>query len=234
MKKENDNRVATRGQRRKIRGMLDGDWISFELAQAIIEGNVKVMDDYDRGYAFFENNYPGKGRVLMEIYEPIQNIELSLRPALIDLPDRGQDVVFWRENTKIKIVLFREIGQIQTLVKASLEESLKEVFDYLDKVTGVGLPRSDYQSALKVSLWDMIPTVKDEVYGNAFWVMAIESNWELFSRALMTSLNVPLQLVLANKSQEARRFKPLYDLWLAGNYPLGFDRDGKLVVLVAD
>jgi hypothetical protein len=61
-----------------------------------------------------------------------------------------------------------------------------------------------------------------------------ESVGEGLEDALESALFVPCCFLMTDDPGAAARFKPLLDMYLAGNFPVGFDEDDNLLVLVAD
>ena len=87
-----------------------------------------------------------------------------------------------------------------------------------------------FQLSDAASLWDSLRDSLRYSLGASLG----DSLRDSLEASLRYSLFFPCGFILADRPAQAARFKPLLDLWLAGNYPVGFDKDGNLLVLVAD
>ncbi len=130
----------------------------------------------------------------------------EIKPELNNLESRARDAIFWRD--------IRGIQSCKTLspkrIKVSLGNSIGDSLWFPLKAS--------LTTSLQYSLRESVR----EFLGKSLWPMYGESFY------------YPLGFALADDVDEAAKFKNLHQLFLAGNIPLGFDKRGKLLVLVAD
>ena len=118
-------------------------------------------------------------------------------------------------------------------VLPDLEERIRNVVFWRDTLDVKVFTISDGGS-LWASLWDSLwssprSSLRDSLR-DSLWASLRDSLWD----SLWASLFYSCGFILTNKPVEAAKFQPLLDLWLAGNFPVGFDKDGNLLILVAD
>jgi hypothetical protein len=116
------------------------------------------------------------------------------------------------EERAKKAIFWHEFDGIRTLRKSDARSisSGDLHFESLGKTL-----ESLLGSPLKETLWDLLGESR---------------SLERFRPLLFLSCGY----ILADLHEEADKFQPLLDLWLAGNFPYGFDKEGNLLVLVAD
>ncbi|MBU2509042.1 hypothetical protein KKE33_01500 [Patescibacteria group bacterium] len=180
----------------------------------------------DAQLSFWESRFPGRGEALMDILQPFYDWEPKLKPALPDLEEQAKKVIFWKEISGVRVFTGREFDSLKASLKDSLRTSLK----------------ASLWDSLKASLWDSL----EDSLRTSLWDSLRASLWSSLWDSLRASLRVSLWsslrdslfyscgFILADKLEEAAKFQPLLDLWFAGNFPVGFDKDGNLLVLVAN
>ena len=171
-------------------------------------------NESDTHLAFWESRFPGKGEALMEILRPFYDWEPELKPVLPDLEERIRNVVFWRDTLDVKVFTISDGGSLW----ASLWDSLWSS------------PRSSLRDSLRDSLW---ASLRDSLWDSLRDSLRFSLGFFLLD-SLSASLFYSCGFILADKPEEAAKLQPLLDLWLAGNFPVGFDKDGNLLILVAD
>ncbi|MBI5654146.1 hypothetical protein HZC53_00610 [Candidatus Uhrbacteria bacterium] len=235
---------ATQDQIGRIVSMLVSRQIDFDEAQAIIrkygkkktarapkeevvtqepeEPSPPPSPAAGKDLAFWEKLFFGKGAALMEVVGPLCSWRPELKPALPDLEKRAKDAVFWRKFKGIRCIVFSLREKFNHSVRDSLSDSLKDTLQEL--------PHDSYRGALEDVVRDLV------------WSLLYRSIYTHYSDSLSFPLLDSLQFTLvhacsfaiAGNGKEAAKFRPFFELWLAGNLPVGFDRDGNLLVLVAD
>ena len=200
----------------------------------------------DAQLSFWESRFPGRGEALMDILQPFYDWEPKLKPALPDLEEQAKKVIFWKEISGVRVFTGREFDSLKASLKDSLRTSLKaSLWDSLKDSLRTSLKASLWDSledSLRTSLWDSL----EDSLRTSLWDSLRASLWSSLWDSLRASLRVSLWsslrdslfyscgFILADKLEEAAKFQPLLDLWFAGNFPVGFDKDGNLLVLVAN
>jgi hypothetical protein len=216
-------RLATKGQMARILALYAQDKLSHEATQAFIRAHTShprvqrpTRADDPRSVEHWEERFPGKGAALLEILKPFFNWKPELKPALPDLEERAKSAVFWREIAGVRV--FRSESD---LFHAPLRVSLWVSFQ--------APLRDSLRISLLNSLRDSLPDSLPDLFRDSFRYSLLDSLRPSFG----DSLFYPCGFVLAGKFETAAKFKLLHDLWLAGNFPAGFDNEGNLLVLVA-
>lgn len=168
--------------------------------------------------AFWEKSFPGKGMALMEILRPFYDLRiLPIWWPLSDLKKRAKSAVHWRSVKGVKVLNPALLASPRISLGESLQASVQ-----------LSLGES-LQASLKDSLL--------ESFGSLFADSSRESLIFALGDSLRESFEVslfyPCALVLADRPKEAAKFKRLLDLWIDGNFPVGFDVDGNLLILAA-
>ncbi|KAA0206605.1 hypothetical protein EDM68_01890 [Candidatus Uhrbacteria bacterium] len=159
----------------------------------------------------WEQRFPGKGQELMDFLLPFYDWEPELKPTLPGLDERAETAIFWRILAGVR-VRRSDLKTPGVDIKCPIGHSLMTSSKVLLGPVCWG-PRGD---VLRASM-----SVSVEVL--------LEPVWPL----LMPLLFYPCCFILDDKPEEAAKFKSVLDLWLAGNFPVGFDAEGNLLVLVA-
>ena len=201
---DNKKKKATKAQRERIENMLKSGLIDRGEAQRII-----AMHS-DPRLAFWEERFPGKGIAIMEILRPFYGWNPRLKPALPNLEMRAKQAVFWRKAKSLRVAHLSELDSLGKWFWTSLGDSLGGSFWTL--------------------LWDSLRGPLPTLLWDSLGASLLDS----FRNPLGDSLFYACIFVVLGKSEEAAKLKPLLELWLAGNYPVGFDEGNNLLVLVAD
>jgi len=242
---------ATQDQIGRIVAMLVSRQIDFDEAQSIIrkhgkkdmaptpKGRVASPEPCDEAdsrapedasspapkvvldLAFWEKNFFGKGAALMEAIGPVCDWNPELKPALPDLEKRARGAVFWKGFKEIRCIPSSQGDDYLHPVSESFEESLK---------VPIKPPAPDtYDETLKKITWSLAcDLLRDLEHG---FVDSVRSSMVFSLRVICL---YACKFAIANQPEETAKFKPLLELWLAGNFPIGFDWNGNLLVLVAD
>jgi len=245
-------RLASYDQRARIVELYAKSDIPFDAAQAFIdacEGRLSAQERQeatDLDFAYWEELFPRKGAAIMGFVHPFYyEWKPKLNSALPDLEDRAKEVVFWRKVAGVKVYRLSEAASLG----ASLEDSLKVTLgDSIWRSLRASLWHSFRASpwdSRRASHWDLLraslrrslrallgASLKDSL-GDSLAASFKDSLKDSLLKSLFYSLIYPLAYVLADEPDEVRKFRALHQLWLAGNYPVGFDREWNLLVLVA-
>lgn len=166
--------------------------------------------------AYWEGRFPEeKGNLLRCCLLPIYGWQPKLMPALADLDGRARTAIFWRETTGVRQFRPIEGDALQVSLSVSIGSSLLDVFE--------GLCRDEEYAAWQLCFWAMWP--------------GLCRSRNPFKHHHRDALEIALFRIYRSfrdgQPEEAARFKPFIELWRAGNFPVGFDKDGNLLVLVA-
>jgi hypothetical protein len=223
---------ATREQIGRIVAMLVSGQIPHDEAQEmIVRPRPSGVKDLER-VAFVEEMSPGHGLAFWELYRPFYDWEPCLKPARADLQERVEEAIFWREIPGIVYlpgeVMLRVLpGLIGEKLKQSLpDREWDEHWRYLcEEFTNYDQSASSAANECFDALTESLrPIWKKLEYLDSF---GIEED------VLWSPLYYATLFTFVGASGIAARFKPLLDLWLTGNFPIGFNKEGKLIVLVA-
>lgn len=254
-------RRVTKEQIGQVVALLVAGKIPFDDAQAFIEKYRDQLSDKMRrrqeqerleaeSSAFWEKIYPGKKKALEEVLRPFHG-RLELKPALPDLEERVRKAFFWLEHLPNEEVTFRasqadDVNTLMRVIRASfwveyVGSLWDRLGDNLGDVLGLGYKRilrdvitqhvslptfdceADFHAFGDEELWDSLGSALGEAYAprTFFWV------------AFWTPLIESCAYILLDRPEEAAKLKPLRDLWLAGNLPVGLADEGQRLVLVA-
>jgi hypothetical protein len=233
---------ATLEQASRILQMMTGKnpIIDRVLAQAIIQNNVLIANEYNECVAFWEGVFPGKGEALWQVFRPFYVKPLVLQPALLDLEERVKKAAVSSTITGVRVVRLNdrdEESDCNTAVSyAGFSEWTPDTYllDWLEGISG------ELSDSIPESSWEFSGAIKDyrcyiwnEVLQNTFLEKGevIAGVWGLIANALLGMLEYTGLALCAGNSAEADRFKPFLDLCLAGNFPFGLDEDRNLLVL---
>ncbi|MDF1497131.1 MAG: hypothetical protein P1P90_03660 [Patescibacteria group bacterium] len=253
MTNENEEQVATRGQRRKIRAMLDGDRISAETAQALIEGkgwNGPGHEPHSELSRFFR---------MMNCVEEFGRAKPGLQNANEDHLQAAVSSVFWRWCVGHKVIEGVDVAEIFDKVDVLLADTLIEKFR-----SGIAPPlgrslsefiqrfRSfvDWEKSVPAVTKNMEEDPSLERFLNAhsygfcqFWNEVFEDPSVMITMVASSRAMVWFNLyaimfyhhyfVIIGDDKRAVELYKLLQLFMKGNYPLGFNKGDNLVVLVA-
>ncbi|MFH1077900.1 MAG: hypothetical protein V1745_01280 [Patescibacteria group bacterium] len=164
----------------------------------------------------------------MAILRPFYGWKPELKLALPDLEERGKMAVFW-DNPIRGVRVFSG----QDSFKAAREAA--SLASYGDSLEGIALAvlnktlTCSGDIELEESCWGVFWESFQYSLGRTVLSMMDDWFWDPFQDSLMHCL----ECIIGGKPEEAPKFKPLLDLWLAGNFPIGFDDDNNLLVVTA-
>jgi hypothetical protein len=159
------------------------------------------------------------------------------------VPSRGQSIG-WDHNKEAKELRSgTDAGFVPDSVWESTDPELlpDSLWDSIDR--SLSMPGSEWEplytdthvainNSLHSSLWNSLWLSTIKYLGKK--IMSIGRSFrEPIQSSLLAMLFFPAVLVLMDDMQRANLFLPLIDLWKSGNYPIGIDSDGTVVVLVA-
>ena len=208
---------ATKHQRERINHMLESGLIDRAEAQEIIKKERTLPKYANRAiiwgldYAFWEKRFPGKGKAITQILQPFRDWKPELESQIDGLEEVAKRAIFWQE---VKGIRARQLSQAHLL-----EESLW---------TSLG---HSLEGSFQTSLREPLRASLDESLNSMYW-LKYTLGYSM-KASLWTSFYLPCAFIIVGNEGQAARFKPLLDLWLAGNFPMGFDREGHLLVIVA-
>lgn len=186
---------------------------------------VASVDPDAERVAFWEKLFPGKGAALMDVLWPFYDWKPELKAELPDLEARARQAIFWRKFERARIFRADQLDSFESLLGTLLQASLMaSLMDSLMDSLGSSLWNM-FLISLRFSLNDLLLL--------SFRVSLGDLLCAPLRDLLCASLFFASGFALAGKPEEAAKFKPLHELCLAGNFPLGFDKEGNLLVLVA-
>ncbi len=238
---------ATQDQIGRIVSMLVSRQIDFDEAQAIIRKYGKREAEAQAGTAtpktesradpepqepelpsapkwdldFWEKRFFGKGAVLMEFVGPFQDWRPRLASPLPDLEQRAREAVFFREFKEVRCVPFSHRDEYEGHLRHTFQDLLGNVFD-----------SETYRDALQRAAWDLVADLF--IYRTSLNRKYRDNLGGPMLHSLKWILVHACHFAIVGELEKAGEFKPLIDLWLAGNFPIGIGYDGNLLVLVAD
>ena len=148
---------------------------------------------------------------LRVILRPFQERDVERSRPVHDLEGRARAAICWRTYDHLVPVTKPKPLDSYTALDKSLTASYERKLEPF-----IGLRP---QETLRRYLWEEIQPRTVRMHPFAFG-------------PFRESLFVPCALVLIGDADEAKRFEPLLTLWRDGNFPLGFDQRGNLLVLV--
>lgn len=213
-------KMATRHQLVRIVQLYANNQLPFEATQEFIKArgvkkrNGKKAKPSGPNQVFWEVRFPGRGMSLMEVLKPFYGWKAIPKPAATNLEINAKNLIFWRKTAGVHVIHKSEEATLEHVMIQTLESSLYESLkDPLALTIG-----SSLKDPLEASL------------GTSLKVLLGESVWA----SLCASLYYCCAYTLVGKSDEAIRLKPLLAFWRTNNFPIGFDKEDNLLVLVAD
>lgn len=237
---EKSSKKATKAQRDCIDNMMSSGLIDRDDVRNIIAG--RRLSNPKDPLVFWENLSPGNGAQIMKSLRRFYDWNPALNPELPDLQTRAQKAVFWREIKGVRT--FRHAGEVEVYtslndsLQSALLNSLEDPFRFSFQSSFSDPIGRSLRSELGDAIWGSFrdsalePPARPSSRPSS-WDSTWGSVWESFWDALRGSLFYAANFVPTN-TYTAAKFKFLHDLWLAGNFPVGFDKDGNLLILVAD
>ncbi|MFH1078215.1 MAG: hypothetical protein V1745_02975 [Patescibacteria group bacterium] len=177
------------------------------------------MTTTNQGVAFWEEHYPGKGKVIMELVGDFYGRKYSLKPALPDLEQRVRAAIFWREVNDVHI----------STDGNALVSSFRQTID-ADYYVSIPEP---LRSSLWKPIWRFLHNAIRDSLIKPFFDLGELTVWIAIFQQLQFTLFYAIGNLINDRRDEATRFKRLLDLWLMCNVPIGLDKEGNLLVLVA-
>lgn len=177
---------------------------------------------HHRRVNFWERHFPGKGAALMDVLHPFYGWKPEFKPAVTDL------------ETRVKAALspwFLPVSGVRAFPFSRKGDLWREFDD------GISLGFGEYVPLTRDSSGVTYPSRRDE---RIFWEAFDEALGSVFFNAeldghfmhLLEPISRSCLLVLIDKLEEAAEYKPLLELWLLGNCPIGFDQDYENVLVL--
>lgn len=166
-----------------------------------------------------------RGDLIMSVVQPFYGWKPTFKPVLPDIEKRARKAIFWRKIGDVRVFRQSETGPLRASIKATL---LASYWDGLNATVSASL-----RTALSDSLRDSLSTTLKNTLSTPAWNAFAGSFGGALRIVVKDSIFYATGQVSANQQVEADKFKPLFDLFFAGNFPLGFDKDNNLLVLVA-
>jgi hypothetical protein len=210
-----NSNAPTKEQIGQIVALLVAEKVTFDEAQEFILAHRHQTSQKKSGvrspgaHEVWEREFPGKGAEIMSILAPFYGWKPQLKYALPELRRRAKEAVFWK-RCGVNVSRASEAPELHSW--GSLWETVKEQYLY---------NRPDYCPLANMLDRELFNQLRETMRDPA-------------RTSLKASLMVPCMLILEDKPDEADGFRPLVDLWLEGNFPIGFDSADNLVVLVAE
>ncbi|MEK7473398.1 MAG: hypothetical protein AAB668_01565 [Patescibacteria group bacterium] len=177
---------------------------------------------------YWEEQFPGKGGAIADMLLPFF-VPIEPRPALPNLRERASRAVFWHEVQSTRIFTLAEGSALNDALDQTLNPSLWSAFgDAVERAIG-----DDAMENLTVTL--AASGLPEDLRDLDSWLHARDRN-RLF-RALTESfgsvIGFAASFLYADMQEELSKLHALLEIVKAGNFPIGFDVEGNLLVLVA-
>lgn len=168
--------------------------------------------------AHWERLFPGNSAAILLFLEPLYHKQVHLAHRADDLEELARKAFFWRKGFKVLTFVKRDFKSVRDRCKTKLNWEIYDRF-----------PLSDLVDDKKFE--DIFSCLSSFIYVNCngLKVSVIWSPEGFVETMLLGVIVAGLEGQVA-----ARKYRPLLELWLAGNFPIGFDEDNNLLVLVAD
>lgn len=176
--------------------------------------------------AFWEKHCPGAGAAVMDIIGPFYDWKPELKPALPDLLDRVKGIEGLEPLAGVRTFGISRLRDLTESLVDTLNVSFDDILAHAFEEQQILSLMSSLGQLLCGEIWCSIDRAMLDALD--------ETLKEALEDALEDSLFVPCCFLMTDKPEEAARFKPLLEIYLAGNFPIGFDEDDNLLVLVAD
>lgn len=181
---------------------------------------------HKRLVTFWDKRFAGKGELLMseDLLAPFHSDQLSfeLKPPQANLEEVCRQAIFWRRIRGVRRFTVEEKNSLADGLAVSLSNNLtchlKEGFDLIKNMTWIGL-----KQVLEGNLLDNLCVGLEENQRSTLCSLLWHDLWNSLLYAC----------VYAVAGDTSKNFGPLLKLWLSGNLPLGFDKEGYLLVLCA-
>jgi len=154
---------------------------------------------------------------LTGMIKPFYGWEPKLKPTVPDLQMKARRATRWYRIKGIKTYALCDVALLQASLQISFGDALRSVC----------------KDMLYGEHWSLLEQTLSTRLQESLSASIEESLLIMLRDALFLSLFYAYGLALVGMPQQGIDFKPELDLWLAGNFPVGFDKDGNLLVLVA-
>lgn len=191
----------------------------------------------DIRYMYLERQFPGKGQDLFDLIHPFYGWEVKLLPKNTETMVSLEQIVFWEKPKAIRYITLHDeaLDGVQRSLSHALEDDL---WSLLTEALQRSFENSHDWDFQRQRLWK---TLKDQLRNSLGktdqeeFLLGYEEGfkWRLTNN-LWDTFFFPCSFVLAGERHIASKFQPLMQLWLIGNFPIGFDKEDNLLVLVAD
>lgn len=174
---------------------------------------------------FWEDRFPRRGEAFAQLLTPFYDWKPCVKPLERDAENKARQAIFWSLIPGIQI--YRTDSELRT----ELDDALRHAFRGA-LFTRVRRPLQDLLSGAfeDSTFWPQIRAWFEESFDRS----PVETEALVRIRfSLWASIYYPCLSIVANNLKQARRFKPLHQLWLSGNFPVGFDGDGTLLLHIA-
>lgn len=166
-----------------------------------------------------------QGDLIMSVVQPFHGWKPTFKPALPDIEKRVRKAIFWRKIGDVRVFRQSEMGPLRASIRAAL---LASYWDGLSAPVSASL-----RTALSDSLRDKLSLALKDTLSTPAWNAFAGSFGGALRIVVKDSIFYAIGQVTANQRVEADKFKPLFDILFAGNFPIGFDKDNNLLILVA-
>lgn len=219
-------------------GELNADWAKNAIQRCRHSMRTRPKFSYAVDIVdYWEANFPGKGDLLMDVFEPFYEWTPSLVPALPELESLVRKAMFWHGVSGVRTFTLSDI------TKASRNQLFRKLIECPKPEDD---KRVKYMDSVWLSSWG-------KVYRHALGEV-LEKRMQACFRPLLGGslqgkpwcfLGSPLSnifwqfirgaglLAVSEEAELAMKLRPFQELLLAGNYPLGLDPEGKINVLVS-
>lgn len=223
---------VTRKQQAELKAFLDAGILDKALAARVIKtckGRVRAEEKREElrtevlglDQAKWEKRFPGCGTELVELLRPFgPGWQPELKPPDPKLAGLARKAVFWKDYGRVWTVKVADFDSAMADVAIRINDSLhKALWHRLGAMLRIRPKTATSLLAKKLR----------KEYG---FMRTTPAPWakDLFWQPVFHACS----LILVEHPAEAARFVPLFYLWLLGNFPLGFDKHGDLLVMVAD
>lgn len=181
--------------------------------------------DESKILAYWKRRVPGREQELLELLRPFYSWTPRLSPPIPGLEECARDALALGRFRGIRTFKTSELKDLKACCELVLEDRLFDAFDSISEVEErvAEISEALTDSGLSMLLHDRLKSAyKSQI-----------------STPLMQSMLVPMLLacVFASRGSPYMNevvFDALFKLWFAGNFPIGFDGENNLLVLVAD
>lgn len=172
----------------------------------------------------WEKYFPGRGMAMVEMMKPFIERAPTVGPALPDLERRAKTAITWTQVRGVQVFRESQHAVLNGLTRCSLGASLRNLHKDSFEVSKF---YAAFGSVSRVTEFDKASL--------EMWSRTYPGIWGKLGDSLWTTVVFVCVLsLLLDRPATAAKLQPLLGLWLAGNFPIGFDEDNDLLVLVAD